>query len=149
MTISYGTYKDIVPLFYSKLDLHYSNNQPHPIFTKAEKVIEISHWGNIKVDEYFDMTNEVAKIDGEFNRVEFNSYNPRSCPYALRSMETLLPKYIHDLYYYDYIGNISTSTAFRSDDNVQFSIEPRFAIFGGWKTDWNIGYSMPTSKHLF
>jgi len=28
-------------------------------------------------------------------------------------------------------------------------IEPRFPIFGQWKTDWNIMYNMPTKYHLF
>ena len=31
---------------------------------------------------------------------------------------------------------------------MKFYIEPRFPIWGGWKTDWNDGYSMPTKFHL-
>ena len=34
-------------------------------------------------------------------------------------------------------------------DHVSFEIEPRFPIFGQWKTDWNQGYNMPTEYHLF
>jgi len=60
-----------------------------------------------------------------------------------------LPQYIDGLYYYDYIGNISSSSATRTQDNVDFTIEPRFPIFGQWKTDWNQGYSMPSQQHLF
>merc|ERR1711935_138023 len=58
-------------------------------------------------------------------------------------------QYNHGLYYYDYIGNISSSNAERKDDHVAFNIEPRFPIFGQWKTDWNQGYQMPTHHHLF
>ena len=41
-----------------------------------------------------------------------------------------LPQYISGLYYYDYIGNISSSNAKRTDQAVEFLIEPRFPIFG-------------------
>lgn len=60
-----------------------------------------------------------------------------------------MPRYIRGLYYYDYIGNISSSHAFRDSDKVAFYIEPRFPLFGQWKTDWNQGYNMPTKYHLF
>ena len=61
-------------------------------------------------------------------------------------MGTKLPQYIHGLYYYDYIG---TSAAERLEDHVYFNIEPRFPIFGQWKTDWNQGYNMPSQYHLY
>ena len=41
------------------------------------------------------------------------------------------------------------SNAERKADHVAFNIEPRFPIFGQWKTDWNQGYQMPTEHHLF
>jgi hypothetical protein len=31
-----------------------------------------------------------------------------------------LPRYIHGLYYYDYIGNISSSHASRTSEHVEF-----------------------------
>ena len=64
-------------------------------------------------------------------------------------MSSKLPQYITGLYYYDYIGNISTSNAQRLEDHVAFDIEPRFPIFGQWKTDWNQGYNMASNHHLF
>jgi hypothetical protein len=45
-------------------------------------------------------------------------------------METDLARYIRGLYYWDYIGNISSSNAFREMDKVKFRIEPRFPVFG-------------------
>jgi len=41
------------------------------IFTEVAKTIEVSHWGNILVDEYYDMFNEAAGIKGEFGRVDY------------------------------------------------------------------------------
>lgn len=108
-----------------------------PIFTEVKRTIEISHWGNINVEDYYNLFNQAAGIQGEFNRVDFQSYNPRSAPYALKRMETNLPPYITGLYYFDYIGNISSSNAHRALNRVEFAIEPRFPIFGQWKADWS------------
>lgn len=129
--------------------IHYRSNQPLIIFTQAARTIEISHWGNILVDEYFEIFNEAAGIKGEFGRVDYNQYDPNAANYAIKSLNSVLPRYIRGLYYWDYIGNISTSNAFRDQEHVKFEIEPRFPIFGQWKTDWSQGYNMPTMHHLF
>lgn len=34
-------------------------------------------------------------------------------------------------------------------EHVYFELQPRFPIFGSWKTDWNQGYNMPTRHHLY
>mmetsp|Transcript_2521 Transcript_2521/g.3896 ORF Transcript_2521/g.3896 Transcript_2521/m.3896 type:complete len:235 (-) Transcript_2521:26-730(-) len=96
------------------------------------------------------MYNEAAGINGQFSRVDYMPYfNPNHGQNAINKLGTSLPSYIHGLYYYDYIGNISSSHAFRHDDHVSFDIEPRFPVFGQWKTDWNQGYNMPTEMHLY
>jgi len=110
----------------------------------------VSHWGSIAIDEYFSIFNEAAGINGQFSRVDYMpQVNPNNGQNAINSIGMILPKYIHGLYYNDYIGNISTSTASRDEEQVTFQIEPRFPIFGQWNTDWNQGYNMPTQFHLF
>lgn len=147
--VRYGPYKNVEALSYSEVMLHYKANQPLPIFTEVKKTIEVSHWGNINVDEYYELFNEAAGIKGEFGRVDYQSWDPNRAQYAIKSLETTLPRYIRGLYYWDYIGNISTSNANRDDDQVTFRIEPRFPVFGQWKVDWSQGYNMPTRHHLF
>lgn len=111
---------------------------PLPTFTKASRDIFVSHWGSIAIDEYFAVHNGGAGINGQFSRVDYQPHvNPNQGANAISSMGTELPQYITGLYYYDYIGNISTSHAQRTDEAVEFTIEPRFPIFGQWKTDWN------------
>jgi oligosaccharyltransferase complex subunit alpha (ribophorin I) len=117
--------------------VHYKENKPLPIFTEVKKTIEVSHWGNILVDEYYELFNEAAGIKGEFGRVDYQTWNPQVAPYAVKNLETRLPHYIRGLYYWDYIGNISTSSAFREEEDVRFKIEPRFPVFGQWKIDWS------------
>lgn len=110
--------------------VHLRYNKPLIIFTEVKKTIEVSHWGNILVDEYYDMFNEAAGIKGEFGRVDYQHWNPSISEYAIKSLETKLPRYIRGLYYWDYIGNISTSNAFRGNDDVSLRIEPRFPVMG-------------------
>jgi oligosaccharyltransferase complex subunit alpha (ribophorin I) len=148
-TLRYGPYKDVAALEFSEVMLHYKGNYPLPIFSEVKKTIEVSHWGNINVDEYYEMWNEAAGIKGEFGRVDYQSWDPNRAQYAIKSLETDLPRYIRGLYYWDYIGNISSSNALREDDQVKFRIEPRFPVFGQWKVDWSQGYNMPTRYHLF
>jgi len=68
---------------------------------------------------------------------------------SIKSLATEFPRHIHDLYYYDFIGNISSSSAYRDDEKVDFNIEPRFHIFGQWKTDWHQGYNVRNKHNLF
>ena len=147
--MKYGPYTDIGPLIFDYLNVHFTNNDPMSIFTEATRTIEVSHWGNINVEEHFELLNEGAGIKGEWGRVDYNMYNPSDGKNAIKSLHSQLPRYIRGLYYYDYIGNISSSTAHRGDDVVEFDITPRFPIFGQWNTDWNQGYNMPTRYHLF
>jgi hypothetical protein len=55
------------------------------------------------------------------------------------------------LYYLDEVGNISTSKAWRDDNAraVHVALTPRFALLGGWKCNWQIGYNFNTEGHLF
>jgi len=42
------------------------------VFKNVTKVIEISHWGNIAVEEHYFIANEGATFTGEYSRVDFN-----------------------------------------------------------------------------
>lgn len=148
--LKYGPFKNIEPLSFSQLQIFFTYPFPLPVFRTATRDIYVSHWGSVAVDEYFSIFNEGAGIKGQFSRIDYMpQVNPNNGQNAIGSLGITLPQYIDGLYYYDYIGNISTSHAVRTQDNVDFSIEPRFPIFGQWKTDWNQGYNMPSHYHLF
>ncbi len=135
-SVRYGPYKDVKPMTYESMRIHWRMPYPMPIFTDVWRKIEVSHWGNIAVEEHFDLFNEGAELSGEFGRVDFNMYHPNSGQNALKALNSDLPYQIRGLYFYDYIGNVSSSNAFRHSDKVRFEIQPRFPIFGGWKIDW-------------
>ena len=84
---------------------------------------------------------------GEFNRIDFEAKGSyaNNC---LKAIDSELPHHIRNLYIHDFIGNISTTRAFRHPDHVSLQYMPRFPICGGWKTDWNQGYTTPTKYAL-
>jgi oligosaccharyltransferase complex subunit alpha (ribophorin I) len=86
--LKYGPYKDATPFKFEELMVHYRYNEPLIIFTEVKKSIEISHWGNILVDEYYNMFNEAAGIKGEFGRVDYQHWDPSVAQYAIKSLET-------------------------------------------------------------
>jgi hypothetical protein len=47
-------------------------------------------------------------------------------------------------------GNISTShlPALPQEKGFLFYIEPRYPLFGGWKTEFTIGYNLPAENYL-
>ena len=118
------------------------------VFTDASRTIEVSHWGNILVEEHYTIFNEGAGVKGEWGRVDFNMYNPAHGKTAVKALGIDLPRYVRGLSYYDFIGNISSSSAKREENKVALEIEPRFPVFGQWNTDFNLSYNMPTRYHL-
>jgi len=73
--------------------------------------VHVSHWGFLSVDEFFALENYGAKLKGEFNRVDFlNKDNAKNC---MREITAQYPWYISNLYFHDYIGNISSTQAQR------------------------------------
>ena len=53
------------------LRVHFENNNPFLTVTRLERVIELSHWGNIAVEETFDVRHSGAKLKGSFSRYDY------------------------------------------------------------------------------
>jgi hypothetical protein len=70
---------------------------------------------------------------------------------ALRERKASFPRLTHtralllprDITFYDEIGNISTSHLGFNNKNVIMTARPRYPLFGGWKTAFNVGYKVP------
>ena len=121
-----------------------------PSIKSAKRVIEVSQWGNVGVVEEYKLLNGAAALDGEFSRIPFafvknGNTNPLfKVDGHLSSLTGILPRYARNLQYFDVIGNVSTSHAHRvGKQYVMVSLEPRFPLLGGWKTDFQFQYDMP------
>lgn len=61
----------------------------------------------------------------------------------------MLPASASDVYYRDNNGNISTSHMKYRRDAVELDLRPRFPLFGGWKTQYTLGYNVPSYEYLY
>jgi len=145
--IVYGPYANVAPYNEEPLEVHYENNAPFLTITDMTRLIEVSHWGNIAVEETYSMFHNGAKLKGSFSRYEYQRNQDGIS--SIKSFKTVLPAAARDVYYRDHIGNISTSHLRELVDSVELEIRPRFPLFGGWKTQYLIGYNIPSYEYLY
>ena len=146
-SISFGPYKEVEPKSVSPMTVHYLNNKPFSKLTTTEIDIEVSHWGQSSVEEIHELKHTGAKLVGGFSRLDYQMKQQASTP-SFTSLVAHLPAHAHSIYYRDQIGNISTSDMRNVDNSLELDISTRFPIFGGWKTQFYLGYSIPTGNIL-
>lgn len=146
--ITYGPYEKLSPFSYEALNIHFENNNKFLTVVKLERSIEISHWGNIAVEEHTDLLHTGALLKGSFSRYDY-ARETKSGQASIQSFDTVLPAAASDIYYRDEIGNISTSHTRIKKDSVELNLRPRFPLFGGWKTRYIVGYNVPSYEYLF
>ncbi|KAG7590339.1 Ribophorin I [Arabidopsis suecica] len=147
--LKYGPYKNLQSYSYSPIVVHFESKAAFAVAENLVREIEVSHWGNVQVTENYNVVHRGAQLRGEFSRLDFQARpNPRGAS-AFRHLLARLPPRAHSIYYRDDIGNISTSEMQSDSKKTELLIEPRFPLFGGWKTFFTIGYGLPLSDFLF
>lgn len=58
-------------LLQDPLKIHYENNSPFLTITSMTRLIEVSHWGNIAVEETVDLKHTGANLKGPFSRYDY------------------------------------------------------------------------------
>jgi oligosaccharyltransferase complex subunit alpha (ribophorin I) len=129
--------------------VHFVNNSPFVTFTSLAKDIEVSHWGNVAVQDNVMLAHTGAKLKGPFTRFDYErSRGGEQAPSSFRTLVAELPRTARDIYYRDCIGNVSTSHVRRERSSTRAEIDPRFPMFGGWESDFHIGYNLPSQHYL-
>uniref|UniRef100_A0A0N4ZKT1 Dolichyl-diphosphooligosaccharide--protein glycosyltransferase subunit 1 n=1 Tax=Parastrongyloides trichosuri TaxID=131310 RepID=A0A0N4ZKT1_PARTI len=147
--VSYGPYNNLKAFDKKDISIHYENNSPFIVVTELTRWIEVSHWGNIAVEDTIEVVHRGAKLVGGFSRVDYAQDRRRSSQPSVQSFTTQLPYGAKDIYYRDQVGNISTSEVLHRAKSVDVEITPRFPLFGGWKTDYILGYNLPSAYGLY
>ncbi|XP_014213080.1 dolichyl-diphosphooligosaccharide--protein glycosyltransferase subunit 1 isoform X2 [Copidosoma floridanum] len=147
-SITYGPFEMKPPYTHQELAVHFENNHRFLTITQLERSIEVSHWGNIAIEETIKLLHTGAVLKGSFSRYEFTRESKNLQP-SIQSFDTILPAAASDIYYRDEIGNISTSHTRIKKDSVELNLRPRFPLFGGWKTRYTIGYNVPSYEYLY
>uniref|UniRef100_A0A914P7A3 Dolichyl-diphosphooligosaccharide--protein glycosyltransferase subunit 1 n=1 Tax=Panagrolaimus davidi TaxID=227884 RepID=A0A914P7A3_9BILA len=132
----------------TKVSIHYENNAPFIVVTNLERIIEVSHWGNIAIEDQVEIVHKGAKLKGSFSRLDFQVDRRTNSP-IVKSFKATLPAQARDIYYRDQIGNISTSMVRGYDNRVEVDMRPRFPLLGGWRTNYIFGYNVPSSEFLY
>ncbi|XP_029288182.1 dolichyl-diphosphooligosaccharide--protein glycosyltransferase subunit 1 [Cottoperca gobio] len=146
--IEYGPFRDVAPFSEDTMKIHYENNSPFLTISGIVRIIEVSHWGNIAVEETINLRHTGAVLKGPFSRYDYQRQSDSGIS-SVKSFKTILPASAQDVYYRDEIGNISTSHLQVLDDSVEVEVRPRFPLFGGWKTHYIIGYNLPSYEYLY
>ena len=95
------TGRKIKPLTATRHTVFGVNNNPQVKFTSVEKVIEVSHWGNVAVTESYQIVNTGPTLKGEFSRVTYSSRSQADTKNAYKGIEFDLPYEIWGLDYRD------------------------------------------------
>lgn len=123
-------------------------NKPFDIFSKVERFVEVSLWGNILETNNLYLTNESAELDGEYSTIDFNPANFNTGKNALRWLQTRLDGAVHGLSIRDEVGNVTNPVAKRVGDQIDLILIPRFSLFGGWKSNFFIEFNQPSRPFL-
>lgn len=107
-TITYGPYNDVAPFSYDELSVHFESNKPFITVRSLVKEIEVSHWGNVAVEETYFLEHSGAALKGTFSRFDYQR-NPNGSPSIIAKYSQILPVGASDVYYRDEIGNITSS----------------------------------------
>lgn len=147
--IKYGPYENLPPFSYSPIIVHFENNHPFAVAKELLREIEISHWGNVQVTEHYNLIHGGAESKGEFSRLDYQARPHVRGASSFKRLLAKLPPRAHSVYYRDEIGNISTSNLWVDSKKTLLEIEPRYPMFGGWRTSFTIGYGLPLKDFLF
>uniref|UniRef100_A0AC35TNX9 Dolichyl-diphosphooligosaccharide--protein glycosyltransferase subunit 1 n=1 Tax=Rhabditophanes sp. KR3021 TaxID=114890 RepID=A0AC35TNX9_9BILA len=147
--IVYGSYDKVAAFDKKDITIHYENNSPFLVVTELTRWIEVSHWGNIAVEDTLEIVHQGAKLVGGFSRLDYQQDRRRTGQPSVHAYTTQLPSGARDIYYRDQIGNVSTSEVLVRSKSVDVEIRPRFPLFGGWKTDYTFGYNIPSATGVF
>ena len=146
--VAYGPYTGVDAAASEPLTVHFRSNTPFPVATMHVKEVEVSHWGNVAVEESIELEHRGAELRGSFSRFDFQRAPVGVASAVITSLDALLPLDAADIYYRDLIGNISTSTVHVNSGQLKVSMAPRFPMYGGWKNSFYYGYNLPLATSL-
>eukprot|EP01103_Thecamoeba_quadrilineata_P019631 TRINITY_DN8035_c0_g1_i1.p1 TRINITY_DN8035_c0_g1~~TRINITY_DN8035_c0_g1_i1.p1 ORF type:complete len:470 (-),score=124.47 TRINITY_DN8035_c0_g1_i1:108-1517(-) len=144
-SLRFGPYEEVGPYSVSPLSIRLENNLPFLNIRSLVKEYEVSHWGNLAVEETYNVEHIGAHLDGPFSRFDFMR---SPSPSAVSILNFHVPKESADWYYRDDIGNISSSHIIKTTTHTKLQVLPRFVLFGGWRTDFYLGYNLPLQQYL-
>ncbi|KAK1921625.1 Ribophorin I, partial [Papiliotrema laurentii] len=149
-------------------NVHFETKEPVMGVRSLRRSAEVSHWGaNLNIQDEVHLVNNGPKLKGHFSRLEhqqsrFHASKPAQ---ILTDLTLRMPPSAHSAYYYDTIGNVSTShfrqgstpaqqaksskvrTSSRAVEGA-LELRPRYPLLGGWNYTFTVGWDMPLGDVL-
>ncbi|KAJ8472339.1 hypothetical protein ONZ45_g16685 [Pleurotus djamor] len=166
-TITYGPFNNLPPsteksfLTQTQQPISVRYNYDHPVLevTNLKRSAEISHWGsNLNIQDDIALRNAGPELKGHFSRLDHQAqaYFKRPAPHVLPGLTLHLPAGIRNTYYYDTIGNVSTShlrvapappksLKTRTPMYSVMDLRPRYPLLGGWNYSFTLGWDSDLS----
>ncbi|WVQ75945.1 hypothetical protein IAR50_005580 [Cryptococcus sp. DSM 104548] len=148
-------------------EVHYETKEPVIGITTLKRSAEVSHWGaNLNIQDEISLANIGPKLKGHFSRLahQMSRFHASSPAQILAELTLRTPPTAHSPYYYDTIGNVSTShfrqgvtpaqvqlkSKGRSPRTVDgfLELKPRYPLLGGWNYSFTVGYDIPLGDVL-
>ncbi|KAL8404975.1 hypothetical protein RB594_009740 [Gaeumannomyces avenae] len=132
------------------VDVRFEFVKPVTHVSLLQRDVEVSHWGgNVAFEERYDLEHRGANLSALFNRVKWAQQSYHNSPtHALKEMRFPLRAGSSDAYYYDVIGNVSTSRFRSGKREALLEIKPRYPLFGGWQFPFTIGWNSDAKNFL-
>ncbi|KAF6257504.1 Ribophorin I-domain-containing protein [Scenedesmus sp. NREL 46B-D3] len=146
--VSYAKLGRQAPWAVQELQVHFQHDKPFKRINSLVREIEVSHWGNIYVEETYEIQNAGAQHTGKFSRMLY-AHSQEGKGNSFPDVRAHLPAAAHSLYYKDIIGNISSSDTTHTSKETAIEVRLRYPLMGGWKTDFTLGYSVPLEGFLY
>ncbi|GAA5881471.1 hypothetical protein JCM16303_005667 [Sporobolomyces ruberrimus] len=167
---SKGSVADLPPQIAA---LHYQQPEAIASIRTLDRIVELSHWGsNLAIQDNIELANSGPALEGHFARIDHQKAGMmrRQNSLAITSLSITLPANAHSPYYYDSVGNVSTSR-FRPSTSPSSSsgsgilpsqkkrintkpspalleLQPRYPLLGGWNFSFTVGYDLPLQDWL-
>lgn len=138
--------------------VHYETREPIVGVHTLLRTAEVSHWGaNLNIQDEVSLFNDGPTLRGQFSRLahQQSKYHATKPAQVLSEVTLRLPPSAHSVYYYDTIGNVSTShfragvpaapkraRTTRVVDGV-LELRPRYPVLGGWNYTFVVGWDSP------
>lgn len=130
-----------------ELTIHAQNHSPFYSFSEAKRYFDLSYNGDVTVTENYFVEHIGAKLSGPFHRslhdrtqyeINRGSAQPGS---EVIGFSAFLPHNTQNIDFRDFNGNISTSRIIHDKDATVVDLQLRFPLYGGWKSDFELGYT--------
>ncbi|BEI84724.1 hypothetical protein CcaverHIS002_0501250 [Cutaneotrichosporon cavernicola] len=139
--------------------VHYETREPVVGIRTLKRAAEVSYWGgNLNIQDEVGLFNDGAKLKGQFSRLahQQSRFHAGTPAQVLSEFTLRLPPSAHSVYYYDVIGNVSTSRFRPGQPAVNkkrvvdgtLELRPRYPVLGGWNYSFTVGWDMPLDESL-